>query len=105
MRRRMLLSLSLLLLPACGFFSRQPSTPTSDADLARERAAQRPAPDARVAEAQRKLKEAGFDPGGDDGVLGQRTRSALQDFQRAKGLRVTGELDGETRESLGVRPR
>lgn len=50
--------------------------------------------------AQRRLKAAGFDPGPVDGVLGPRTRSALRDFQQARGLAPTGQLDAPTRALL-----
>lgn len=40
---------------------------------------------------QRKLTAAGFDTGGDDGVIGPRSRAAITAYQRARGLAVTGE--------------
>jgi peptidoglycan hydrolase-like protein with peptidoglycan-binding domain len=42
---------------------------------------------------QRELKRAGYDPGAIDGKIGPSTRSALQRFQEAHGLRTTGEFD------------
>jgi lytic murein transglycosylase len=41
-------------------------------------------------ELQRGLTRAGFDTGGADGVIGPRTEAAIRDFQRARGLPVTG---------------
>jgi peptidoglycan hydrolase-like protein with peptidoglycan-binding domain len=96
----------MLPLAGCGLFERGPARPTSDTDLGAAgtgRAASRPAPSPAIAEAQRALKDIGFDPGSVDGVLGQQTRQAVRDFQRIKGLRVTGDLDHETREALGIR--
>lgn len=40
---------------------------------------------------QRRLTAAGFDTGGADGVIGQRTRDAIAAYQRAAGLPVDGE--------------
>jgi hypothetical protein len=54
----------------------------------------------RVAQAQRALEAAGFDPGPLDGVLGPRTEAALRRFQEAQGLPVSGELDRVTGAAL-----
>lgn len=40
---------------------------------------------------QRRLTAAGFDTDGTDGVIGAKTRAAVEAFQRARGLPVTGE--------------
>lgn len=40
---------------------------------------------------QRRLTAAGFDTGGTDGVVGPMTRTAISDFQRARGLPMTGD--------------
>jgi peptidoglycan hydrolase-like protein with peptidoglycan-binding domain len=48
------------------------------------------------------LKEAGFDPGPIDGLLGEQTKQALREYQKAHGLRQTGQLDESIRESLMV---
>lgn len=50
---------------------------------------------------QRALQKAGYNPGGIDGVIGSKTRSALEAYQRAKGLPVGG-LTLDTLKSLGV---
>ena len=47
-------------------------------------------------DAQRKLRELGFDPGPIDGVAGGKTASALKQFQSENGLPVTGQLDVST---------
>lgn len=39
---------------------------------------------------QEGLTEAGFDTGGADGVVGPRTEAAIRDYQRSRGLPVTG---------------
>jgi lytic murein transglycosylase len=45
--------------------------------------------------AQRALAALGFDPGGDDGVVGTRTRAALRAWQKARGLVADGYLSAE----------
>lgn len=50
----------------------------------------------RIKEVQEVLKEAGFEPGGFDGMMGQQTRRAIKEFQKAKGLRPTGTIDSTT---------
>ncbi|GAA4863059.1 L,D-transpeptidase [Luteimonas vadosa] len=51
--------------------------------------------------AQILLERAHFSPGVIDGLMGGNTRRALQAYQSAKGLPVTGEVDSETLSSLG----
>jgi len=46
-----------------------------------------------VADAQAGLARLGFRPGPVDGVYGPRTRSAIVDYQRLRGLPVTGQID------------
>jgi peptidoglycan hydrolase-like protein with peptidoglycan-binding domain len=53
-----------------------------------------------VRQAQERLKEAGFNPGPIDGQLGAQTKDAIKDYQKAHGLRQTGELDEPTRDLL-----
>jgi Putative peptidoglycan binding domain len=56
--------------------------------------------DWRVAQVQELLKEAGFNPGPIDGILGPRTKGALSGYQASRGLPATGALDGATRQAL-----
>lgn len=39
---------------------------------------------------QKRLTSRGFDTGGADGILGKKSRAAISDYQRSKGLEVTG---------------
>ncbi len=45
---------------------------------------------------QQHLRAAGYDPKHTDGVFDERTRGALEQFQRRSGLPVTGRVDGKT---------
>jgi hypothetical protein len=51
-------------------------------------------------QAQQKLSELDYNPGVADGIYGPRTRQALEAFQRAQKLPVTGILDTATLEAL-----
>ena len=55
----------------------------------------------RVADLQRELGAAGFDPGAVDGAFGQHTAMALKAFQRAKNLAVDGVAGSQTWSALG----
>ncbi|MGH7303464.1 MAG: peptidoglycan-binding domain-containing protein [Candidatus Rokuibacteriota bacterium] len=58
-----------------------------------------------VLEAQRALRDLGYHPGPIDGTFGPQTRSALEKYQLAEKLTVTGQLDAETMERLDVYKR
>ncbi len=49
-----------------------------------------------IAQLQLRLKAAGFDPKNSNGVFDERTRGALEAFQRKSGVTVSGRLDGAT---------
>ena len=55
-----------------------------------------------VKKVQEALKGKGHNPGSMDGVIGPQTRQAIRAFQNANGLKVTGRLDSETAEKLGI---
>ena len=46
------------------------------------------------------LATLGYKPGPADGILGSRTRSAVEAFQRDQGLPVTGEVSAKMRSVL-----
>jgi peptidoglycan hydrolase-like protein with peptidoglycan-binding domain len=50
--------------------------------------------------AQQALQAKGYNPGPIDGIHGPRTSAAVSDFQKAEGLKVTGEVDADTRAKL-----
>ena len=83
----------------------QPTPETSAGDAPAQphaRSASPPSAASRVQQAQARLKAAGFDPGPPDGTLGPKTREALRQYQRTKGLPTTGELDAQTLDALHV---
>jgi N-acetylmuramoyl-L-alanine amidase len=60
-----------------------------------------------VADLQRRLSALGFDPGGVDGIFGERTRVAVVEFQRNVGLltdEICGRLTMSELDRLTVRP-
>jgi peptidoglycan hydrolase-like protein with peptidoglycan-binding domain len=56
----------------------------------------------RIRAVQERLKQAGFDPGPIDGVMGAKTREALEKYQASHGLSKSGALDAKTLGSLGI---
>ena len=54
----------------------------------------------RVEEIQQILKDADFDPGSVDGMMGVQTRGAIREFQKASQLRPTGKIDSVTWSAL-----
>ena len=56
----------------------------------------------QVKAVQEALKDKGHDPGAVDGIMGPKTKQALRDYQKAEGLKATGNLDSETASKLGV---
>lgn len=62
-----------------------PSNPFTEETMSLRRAERR--------EVQRRLALAGFDPGGADGVFGNRTRAALWEWQKENGFAPSGYLN------------
>jgi hypothetical protein len=60
-----------------------------------------PLPDLKLRSAQLYLTFAGLNPGPVDGLMGSRTRTALQTYQQQQGLPQTGQADDATLASLG----
>ncbi len=59
---------------------------------------------ATVRAVQQALDKQGFKVGAADGVWGAQTESAIGNFQRARGLTASGELDAHTLSALGLLP-
>jgi carboxyl-terminal processing protease len=49
-----------------------------------------------VKTAQQMLKIIGFDPGREDGFFDEKTKQAVESFQKSENLKVTGVIQGET---------
>lgn len=58
------------------------------------------AQDEKVKEVQEFLSEQGYEPGSADGFWGPRTAQAIEEFQTAEGLPVTGQIDTATEERI-----
>lgn len=58
-----------------------------------------------IRQAQMALNKRGFNAGRQDGVWGPDTESAVRDFQKSRGLDVTGRLDERTMKELGIEER
>ncbi len=56
--------------------------------------------DAKLQSAQKALTSAGYNPGPTDGLMGQKTRKALNSFQQDNGLAITWSLDSATYDLL-----
>ena len=46
-----------------------------------------------IAQTQKVLIRLGFNPGTPDGIMGQKTRTAISAFQKQAGLPVNGKID------------
>jgi peptidoglycan hydrolase-like protein with peptidoglycan-binding domain len=93
-----------LLSPACMSVSRwqaRPSAPTSRPAGAPSSA---PRPDLAVRQIQGILYERGYNPGPIDGLMGNKTRTALRQFQVDQNLPATGYIDAQTRATLLQQP-
>ncbi len=55
-----------------------------------------------VLEAQKRLRLLGYDPGPADGIMGNKTRIAIGEYQHTENLNFTKSLDKETLSSLRV---
>jgi hypothetical protein len=55
-----------------------------------------------ISNVQTALQEQGYYQDAVDGLIGPRTRAALSDFQRDRGLPVTAAIDGPTLQALGL---
>ena len=56
----------------------------------------------QVQAAQQALARAGYNPGNSTGNFDASTHDAVSQFQRARGLKATGDLDSATMSALGL---
>jgi len=73
-------------------------------EQASDLAARQPLSRETVRRVQERLAPAGFRPGRVDGIWGSGTETALRDFQHARGLQPTGDLNPITARALGFDP-
>jgi murein L,D-transpeptidase YcbB/YkuD len=59
---------------------------------------------AGVRRVQQALDKDGFKAGRADGIYGHKTRTAVEDFQRSKGIQSHGQMNQQTLADLGVNP-
>jgi peptidoglycan hydrolase-like protein with peptidoglycan-binding domain len=57
-----------------------------------------------IKKVQEILRDKGHYEGKVDGVFGLRTRASIRAYQKAKNLPITGKVDTQTADGLGVRP-
>lgn len=71
-------------------------------ELVRQAQDKCPERDMKLMQAQASLRLAGYDLGksGIDGIVGEKTQKAIADYQKARGLKITGELNAETIKAL-----
>jgi hypothetical protein len=55
-----------------------------------------------AAQVQQQLAQAGYYRGEIDGVIGEGTRRAIKNYERANGLRVDGRIDNELLSTMGL---
>jgi len=73
-----------------------------EASATQEKADSKSVNSAEIKKLQEALKGKGEDPGAIDGRMGRKTHAAVRAFQKSNGLKVTGKLDQETADKLGV---
>ena len=59
----------------------------------------------KIAEAQQVLKENGFYSGPLDGIMNEWTVDALRSFQQSRHLSITGTIDSDTAQEIGLEQR
>ena len=92
----------VLILLTIGVSGPRPTPLALGANLPKEVPAVRNRNDVR--KMQQTLQDKGHYRGEVDGVFGLRTRASIRVFQKAENLPVTGQLDTQTANRLGVKP-
>ena len=55
-----------------------------------------------IKKAQQALNDLGYDAGTADGIMGQKTKKAVEQFQRDNGLTIDGIIGKQVKEALGI---
>jgi hypothetical protein len=85
---------------SCMSASRWPAMPSASTSHPAVAPSSAPRPDLAVRQIQGILHEKGYNPGPIDGLMGNKTRTALRQFQSDQNLPVTGSVDAQTRAVL-----
>jgi peptidoglycan hydrolase-like protein with peptidoglycan-binding domain len=93
--------LAFVLGPAAMAQQKAPAEVKVQAEKATKAAKPKPVPDEKVKAIQEALNKAGAKLKV-DGIMGPKTKAALEKFQKKHGLKVTGEPDKETLAKLGL---
>lgn len=93
MKKFILLLVAFSLISGCGFYKKEAKEEISSLG-------QTEGYNKKVAEIQRSLEKAGFDPGPIDGKMGWKTREAIKNFQKQNKLKRSGFMDAATRSVL-----
>ena len=103
MRLLATLSAAFLLVGAALYAQEAPPPPAQgDPAVQEANAPEQDSQAERVRAAQQVLQQKGHYTGAIDGIAGPQTVTALREFQKSEGLEVTGELDEETWQRLGI---
>jgi peptidoglycan hydrolase-like protein with peptidoglycan-binding domain len=86
--------------PAIHQASLRKSSPSLSPSASEDSLRTTPQPDLAVRQVQGLLRERGYDPGPIDGIIGQKTRTALRQFQRDHNLPTTGRIDANVKATL-----
>ena len=102
---RLTLAATLVIVAGCNAVP-MGKKPTENAKPANTQAYEAPT-DSRqlVSEVQIMLTQKGFDPGSTDGVPGDKTRAALESFQRSRGIALTSGVTAEAHRQLALDER
>lgn len=87
----------------CGMFDngRQQSSSRQSTSQAQTARASEMSP-ATVRQVQARLNQLGFNAGSEDGMMSDRTRRALLDFQQSRNIQADGVLGPQTFAALGI---
>ncbi len=101
----LLVALLLTGLGSLGSTYAQETPPTEEATAPKKRKSRANNPNTIYGKAQTILKEAGLYQGEVTGYKNAETTEAIRKYQEQNGLKVTGTLNNETREKMGLPKR
>ena len=97
-------SVTIWLAAAAAVFSAPMNLPVQAANASSETEAQEVITDKEIVKSvQEALNKAGYDCGTPDGISGKKTAAAIEKYQKAKNLKVTGVIDSSLLISLGLK--